>query len=139
MDNIVPLSTEWFNCRKIRLTGSQWYNILVGKEKTHRLFHGRPTSTWSENCKSYGQKYEPAALRSVQRFINPSGLVIEEPALYISKSHAFIAATPDGIIRNPYTHDIDTVVEVKCPYSCRFTCKRPTWVLKKADGTYELQ
>ena len=135
----VPLSKEWFNSRKIRLTESQWYNIPVGKEITHRLFHGRPTSAWSENCESYGQKYEPAALRSVQTFINPSDLVIEKAyTLYISKTHAFLAATLDRIIRN-CDNDIDSVVEVECPYTCRFTCKRPDWVLQKDNGTYELQ
>ena len=132
-----PLSKERFNSRKIRLTGSQWYNKLVGKEKTHRLFHRRPTSAWSENCKSY-QKYEPAALRSVQTFINPSGLVIEKPTLYISKTHAFFSSHTGRDNKN-CDNEIDSVVEVKCLYTCRFTCKRPDWVLQKDNGTYELQ
>ena len=113
--------------------------VLVGKEKKQLILHGRPSSAWGERCKRYGQRFEPAALRSVQTYINPSGLVIEEPCLYISKTHSFLAATPDGIIRNPSTKDIDTVVEVKCPYTGRFTFKRPAWVLKKDNGTYELE
>ena len=136
---IKPLSPEWFASRKIRLTGSQWYNILVGGEHKQALLHGRVCSDWGERCMRYGQKYEPAALRSVQTYINPSGLVIEQPCLYISKTHSFLAATPDGVIRNKHSQEIDTVVEVKCPYTARFTFKRPKWVLKKDNGTYELE
>ena len=101
--------------------------------------NGRPSSAWSNACKDYGQKYEPAALKSVQTFLKPSGLFIEEPILYISKSHAFLTATPDGIIRNQ-ANEIDTVVEVTSPYLSRYTCKRPKWVIKNTkDGTYELK
>ena len=105
---IKPLSPEWFASRKIRLTGSQWYNILVGGEHKQALLHGRACSDWGERCMRYGQKYEPAALRSVQTYINPSGLVIEQPCLYISKTHSFLAATPDGVIRNKHSQEIMT-------------------------------
>ena len=60
---------EWFQERKIRLTASQWLNILEGKEKVNTVLHGRPTSSLSESCKNYGLTYESAALRSVQTLL----------------------------------------------------------------------
>ena len=131
---IKPLSLEWFTSRKIRLTGSQWYNILVGGEHKQALLHGRACSDWGERCMRYGQKYEPAALRSVQTYINPSGLVIEQPCLYISKTHSFLAATPDGVIRNKHSQEIDTVVEVKCPTRLGSRSKGPSGSSRKTTA-----
>ena len=88
-------------------------------------------------CKAYGDRYEKAALRSVQTFLNPSGLRIEEAKFYIPQSHPFLGATPDGIIVKD--NDIDSVVEVKCPYSSRWTGQRPKWIQLKSDGTYGLE
>ena len=103
---------EWYQERAVRLTGSNWYNILKGKEKPSGLIGCRHGSKFSEMCKAYGDRYEKAALRSVQTFLNPSGLRIEEAKFYIPQSHPFLGATPDGIIVKD--NDIDSVVEVKC-------------------------
>ena len=89
---------EWYQERAVRLTGSNWYNILKGKEKPSGLIGCRHGSKFSEMCKAYGDRYEKAALRSVQTFLNPSGLRIEEAKFYIPQSHPFLGATPDGII-----------------------------------------
>ena len=104
---------EWYQDRAVRLTGSNWYNILVDNKKPSGLMRGKPGTKFSEMCKAYGDKYEAAALRSVQTFLNPSGLHIEEAKFYIPKSHPFLGTTPDGIIMRD--GKIDNVVEVKCP------------------------
>ena len=108
---------EWYQERAVRLTASNWYNKPSG------LMHGKPGTKFSEMCKAYGDKYEAAALRSVQTFLRPSSLQIEEAKFYIPKSHSFVGATPDGIIRKD--GKIDSVVEVKCPYTFRWTGQRP--------------
>ena len=128
---------EWYQERAVRLTGSNWYNILKGKEKPSGLIGRRHSSKFSEMCKAYGDRYEKAALRSVQTFLNPSGLRIEGAKFYIPQSHPFLGATPDGIIVKD--NDIDSVVEVKCPYSSRWTGQRPKWIQLKSDGTYGLE
>ena len=128
---------EWYQERAVRLTGSNWYNILKGKEKPSGLIGCRHGSKFSEMCKAYGDRYEKAALRSVQTFLNPSGLRIGEAKFYIPQSHPFLGATPDGIIVKD--NDIDSVVEVKCPYSSRWTGQRPKWIQLKSDGTYGLE
>ena len=128
---------EWYQERAVRLSGSNWYNILKGKEKPSGLIGRRHGSKFSEMCKAYGDRYEKAALRSVQTFLNPSGLRIEEAKFYIPKSHPFLGATPDGIIVKD--NDIDSVVEVKCPYSSRWTGQRPKWIQLKSDGTHGLE
>ena len=94
-------------------------------------------SKFSEMCKAYGDRYEKAALRSVQTFLNPSGLRIEEAKFYIPQSHPFLGATPDGIIVKD--NEIDSVVEVKCPYNSRWTGQRPKWIQLKRNGTYGLE
>ena len=85
---------EWYQ-ERVRLTGSNWYNILKGKEKPSGLIGRRHGSKFSEMCKAYGDRYEKAALRSVQTFLNPSGLRIEYAKFDIPQSHPFLGATPD--------------------------------------------
>ena len=77
---------EWYQERAVRLTGSNWYNILKGKEKPSGLIGRRHGSKFSEMCKAYGDRYEKAALRSVQTFLNPSGLRIEGAKFYIPQA-----------------------------------------------------
>ena len=62
---------EWYQERAVRLTGSNWYNILKDKEKPSGLIGRRHGSKFSEMCKAYGDRYEKASLRSVQTFLNP--------------------------------------------------------------------
>ena len=76
-------------------------------------------------------------MRSVQTFLNPTGLKIEEAKFYIRQSHPFLGATPDGIIGKD--NDIDSVVEVKCPYSSRWIGQRLKWIQLENDGTYGLE
>ena len=45
---------EWYQERAVRLTGSNWYNILKGKEKPSGLIGRRHGSKFSEMCKAYG-------------------------------------------------------------------------------------
>ncbi|CAC5413887.1 unnamed protein product [Mytilus coruscus] len=54
----------------------------------------------------HGQKYEKSALSKYEQDFGRSPV---NCGIYVSKSHPFIAASPDGIIN-------DTVVEVKCPF-----------------------
>ena len=128
---------ECYKERAVRLTGSNWYSILKGKEKPSGLVGRRQGSKFSEMCKAYGDRYEKAALRSVQTFLNPSGLRIEEAKFSIPQSHPFLGATPDGIIVKD--NEIDSVVEVKCPYNSRWTGQRPKRIQLKSDGTYGLE
>ena len=132
-----PKIPEWYQERAVRLTGSNWYNILKGKEKPSGLILRRHCSKFFEMCKPYWDRYEKAALRSVQTFLNPSGLRIDEAKFYIPQSHPFLGSTLDGIIVKD--NDIDSVVEVKCPYSSRWTGQRPKWIQLGSDGTYGLE
>lgn len=54
----------------------------------------------------HGQKYEKSALSKYEQDYGRSPL---NCGIYVSKSHPFIAASPDGIIN-------DTVVEIKSPF-----------------------
>ena len=68
------------------------------EEKPSGLIGGRHGRKFSEMCKAYGDRYEKAALRSVQTFLNPSGLRMKEAKFYIPQSHPFLGATLGGII-----------------------------------------
>ena len=114
---------EWYQERAVRLTGSNWYNILKGKEKPSGLIGCRHGSKFSEMCKAYADRYEKAALRSVQTFLNPFGLRIEEAKFYIPQSRPFLGATPDGIIVKD--NDIDSVVKALKAMFHRAGSRRP--------------
>ena len=56
---------------------------------------------------------------------------------HIPVNYPWLGAKPDGIVMKD--NKIDTVVEVKCPYTSRYTSQRPQWVVLKRDGTYGLK
>ena len=56
---------------------------------------------------------------------------------YIPVIYPWLGTTPDGTIMKD--NKIDTVVEMKCPYTSRYTSQRPQWVILKWDWTYGLK
>ena len=62
----------------------------------------------------HGKQYETTALAKYEKMYQPcvkSGLVIH-------KEFPFIAASPDGIIRNLQRNNI-SIIEIKCPYKAK--------------------
>jgi hypothetical protein len=64
----------------------------------------------------YGREKEPEAKREYERRM---GVKIQPAGLVVSKKHAWLCASPDGIIKGREEGQQDTLLEIKCPYSCR--------------------
>ena len=170
-------SPAWWRFRAVRLTASGFYDILqhekwrdeikkqaaapsnvrkrkipVGILKKYQKKRCEETTgnaefpSYSDLCKQYGIYYEETGLRAVQRWLGDTGN-IQQCGIFQSPDYPFIAATPDGVIKNKdgrVTH----CVEIKCPYSSRFSCKPPSylkassltkkWILKQ-DSRYYAQ
>ena len=62
------------------------------------------------NCPAvlHGRTYEDVAIES---FSKVTGFHVKKCGLFISDSHPFLAASPDGLVGE------DSLVEVKCPFS----------------------
>lgn len=65
---------------------------------------------------SHGKLYEAKALKSFEQKYN---FKVKRAGFFICISKPFLGASPDGLI------DLDSVVEVKCPYNGRQECIEP--------------
>lgn len=65
-----------------------------------------------------------------------TGKKTEKCGLFVSASHPFMAATPDGFIDN------ESVLEVKCPYSIRkecINCENVPWLEEDEEKKLHLK
>ncbi|XP_069133482.1 uncharacterized protein [Argopecten irradians] len=58
----------------------------------------------------HGKKYEPFA---IERYMSEKKCDVSKCGLFISESHPYLAASPDGVVEGSH------LVEVKCPYVSR--------------------
>jgi len=120
---------EWFEYRKSRITSSNAHKVYVRQRNFETL-----TDYFTNNAKEknlpktvqdamlHGQIYEPIAREiysdamkyKIQRNIqvNETGLVIQ-PHLY------WLAASPDGLVRDDNDVSVFGLIEIKCPKSKR--------------------
>lgn len=139
-------SDTWFKERSIRLTASNFYDAYHCYDVKSKTFKPTPKKKggW-QAAVDYGVMYEPTAIATVQRWLDANvdcdhPKLIQNCGLYVSPSHPFLGASPDGVIPCPMTGQVLECVEVKCPYSKRFSSSDfPAYVLKNTDtGKYEL-
>ena len=97
---------KWFDYRKFRITASIFYDFM---KNPYSILNKFWDFTKVPNTKAilYGKENEQNALNDIEKEL---GVKIDKCGLFLSKSHPFIGATPDGLIGK------HTLVEVKCPY-----------------------
>lgn len=110
---------EWFEARKLRITGSRAGAILgLNPNKSYddvmremvREYHGAESEFQGNIATRWGQDNETIATRALGFF---TGSSVEESGLFV---RGWYAASPDGFITvngNRY------VVEIKCPFGLR--------------------
>ncbi|VDI56631.1 Hypothetical predicted protein [Mytilus galloprovincialis] len=82
----------------------------------------------------WGLKHEITALKQMTKLFEPkhTNLQIIQPGLLVDRTYSYLRASPDAIM----TCDCHgtTVIEIKCPYSCRYLT--PTVAICQKKITY---
>ena len=99
--------------------------ILIQALKQHQQRQSDSEPDFVKGIKEWGILREHLALKTVSRALDYE---ISEAYLVVCKEYPFLAATPDGFLRNQDTGQIEACIEVKCPWSQRMTGERPKYV-----------
>ena len=119
MTEVKQRSTEWFEQRKGKITGSRVGAILglspFSKPKDVmramvRDFHGAESEFVGNVATNYGTANEPAATFD---FELETGLNVDETGFHVHPEYYWLGASPDGFIGD------SDVIEIKCPYGKR--------------------
>ncbi len=112
-------STEWFEKRKGRVTGSNIGAILgvnpyknaddVLREMV-RAYHGAEREFTGNVATEHGSFHEEGA---TAEFEMETGRKVEECGFFVHPEHDWLGASPDGLIGD------SAVAEIKCPYGQR--------------------
>lgn len=104
---------EWKDIRKTHITASVYYNVCHCKpiNKKHLAEKIMEPNSFHSQATMYGQVQEPYAIK---KFEDTHDVQITKCGLFLSESHPFLGASPDGLLND------DCVIEVKCPYSARY-------------------
>jgi len=103
----------WHAERSNRLCSSTFGRICKATSATNvsRLARDLSNPTqFSSASTRHGQQHETAAVTLYEQL---TGSTVETCGLFVSVSHPFLAASPDGIVSD------SLLVEVKCPYTAR--------------------
>lgn len=105
-------SALWFEERRKRITASNFGKICHLRNTTNRIKVVRDMlKTFTSAATNYGIDHEPIALKEFGECMNEN---IVTCGFFVDFQYNYLGASPDGLIGN------DFIVEIKCPYSCRF-------------------
>lgn len=99
-----------------------------------------PAMSWGiKNEKKAMEAYETIKTSKTHKAVEIDGC-----GLFVDKKNSWLAASPDGIVKDAGTGKPLGVVEVKCPYKHRNrtvteACKDTTFCLDKEGDSYELK
>ncbi|CAC5394477.1 unnamed protein product [Mytilus coruscus] len=129
---------EWFRQRIGAITASKVVHVL-GKKKNQNNFlmdimKYKPIDLSRVKPIQWGLKHEITALKQVTKLYEAThtNLEIVQPGLLVDRTYSYLRASPDAIM----TCDCHgtTVIEIKCPYSCRYLT--PTVAVCEKKITY---
>lgn len=119
-------SPLWFSVRRYRITASHFGEIMHRKSSTApdklvlRLLQPKQ---FSSVATEWGIRNEAVAIEQYQKHQQSRGhigLTVSPVGFFISSSHPFLGATPDGAVFDPSSPEEPYgFLEVKCPYSQR--------------------
>lgn len=128
-------SNAWHEYRRYRITASIFHKSCLNRTKeeqkkiAHSIVYPKQFKT---KATDWGRKNEPVALEICRN----AGFEIIKCGFFISESNPYLGASPDGLIGD------DTIVEIKCPHSCRslpMNEKTVPYLFKENDGTLKLK
>ena len=107
-----PLSDQWFENRKGKITASRFNDVLHGTPTGWRRllgemdgsvmgFRGNAATEWGTNHEQ----------EAIDLFAFEEGLDVTPTGFWIMDDHPFIGGTPDGLIGT------DSTIQVKCPFN----------------------
>ncbi|KZS20837.1 Uncharacterized protein APZ42_012369, partial [Daphnia magna] len=115
---------NWYKIREGRVTASKVYQVTrtslqnPSKSLLQQVVYPMD-SLFQSQATQWGIKHESSAINLLKQLMNTNKLhqefVVSENGLYVSLSHGYLAATPDGI-SHCKCHG-KAVIEVKCPFS----------------------
>ena len=142
---------NWFKDRLFRLTSSQFYDIIHGEKPKKRRggrtipMHLDPNRLhWKGNKDPYVQEmidwgitHEENALKTVGQAL---GKELLPAGFCVSSDYSFLGASPDAFVPGRKTGKPIAAVEVKCPWSVRYSGNPPKYVIISARDkkTYKL-
>ncbi|CAG2212198.1 unnamed protein product [Mytilus edulis] len=115
---------EWFRHRIGAITASKVVRVLSNKKNQDNflidIMKYKPVDIFRVNPIQWGLKHEITALKQMTKLFEPklTNLQIIQPGLLVDRTYSYLRASPDAIM----TCDCHgtTVIEIKCPYSCRY-------------------
>ncbi|XP_069474921.1 uncharacterized protein [Ambystoma mexicanum] len=147
---------KWHDWRENRITASMAHQIANSKYVNGRSSevpqsYLKAVVTKSSGIQTpamtWGIKNESNAVREYQQLKTKNGnghVKVEDCGLYIHPEKTWLAASPDGIVKDSSTGKPIGLVEVKCPYkhkdhTIRDACKDDKFCLTPVGDTYTLK
>ena len=144
-------SPQWFDVRRYRLTASKFGDVYSMKRDTPpdamvcRILEQRQ---FTSPATQWGIDKEKSAVEAYVDYQNKNGhagLTVCPVGFFISHSHPFLGASPDGGVYDPTSvNEPYGYVEVKCPYSSRDktpleACRDKRFCCIETDGIVSLR
>ena len=107
----------WRKERSKRLCSSSFGRICKATDRTDKSNLAKSFLKPSQKLRTpsilHGKKYESVAIKEYESSIHTE---VSKCGLCVSEAHPFLAASPDGVVKqnDPY------LIEVKCPYSSKY-------------------
>ncbi|KAJ7324699.1 hypothetical protein JRQ81_017719 [Phrynocephalus forsythii] len=147
---------EWYKWRESRITAS-----VAPKIANSKFANGQSSEVPQSYLKavvetgsavqtpaiSWGVRNEKKAVRAYEALKSSKGersVKVDDCGLFVDKNKTWLAASPDGVVREAGTGKEIGLVEVKCPYKHRDktvteACKDKTFCLEKTGDSYALK
>ena len=141
------LHTLWHEVRRYRITSSLFGSVLSRRDNTPpdalvmRIIQPKQ---FSSAATQHGIEMEPVAITRYMKHQHSNGhpdLCVCSAGFFVSTSHPFLGASPDGSVYDPSNlNDPYGFLEVKCPYkACDITpadaCLMSDFFCTVKDGT----
>ncbi|XP_075194595.1 uncharacterized protein LOC142295375 [Anomaloglossus baeobatrachus] len=146
---------EWHHWRQNRITASLAHQVSHSRfanQKTKDIPQSYLKSILGSGPKvqtaamSWGIRNEKKAVNAYERLASLKGrdVQVETCGLFIHPTKNWLAASPDGIVRDKHTGETLNVLEVKCPYkhrerTIREACKDRDFCLTFNGDSYALK
>ena len=143
-------STLWFQARRYRITSSLFGQVLRRKEQTppdSLVLQILQPKQFSTPATQWGVCNESRAREEYiqhQLTCGKDGLVVAPAGFFISKSHPFLGASPDGAVYDPSSPNQPFgFLEIKCPFKHKNVtpqeaCCDPTFCCTCSDTTQQI-
>uniref|UniRef100_A0A8C5PAV4 YqaJ viral recombinase domain-containing protein n=1 Tax=Leptobrachium leishanense TaxID=445787 RepID=A0A8C5PAV4_9ANUR len=147
---------EWFKLRQNRITASLAHQISHSRFANNKTMEipqsylkavlgtGPRVQTTAMN---WGIKNERNAVHAYEKLVSlktGKQVQVEECGLYIHPKKNWLAASPDGVVRDVLTGDMLYILEVKCPHkhkdhTIREACDDRQFCLRPDGNSYQLR